>query len=380
MKVAVTGASGFVGNRIFEMLLLDGTHQVLPVVHQYSSLTLPARFAADWRVADHFDEDALGRAFEGCDCVVHAAFGSPLKRMAKAVYRAVDRAGVRRLVVLSSASVYNQDVLPGTTEDTPLPREAATGYNAGKIAADAAVRDLRRKGRTEVVFLMPSVVFGPRSQWVSGVAEQFLDGTAYLLDDGRGICNTIYIDNLVEAIRCAMVAERVDGEAFFVSDADVVTWAEFYAPILSAFGASTRDVHALHDPTLPRETRSEIMRLRLQALMETTTLQRVKPHIPRGMIKAYKTLLVQPLTARSAGPDLYTPPAAPGPRIALDLALLQKCTYKLPNDKAARLLGYTPPVSFAEGMRRSVGWLGFAGYPVAAPAGQPEREPAGTTA
>ena len=371
MKVAVTGASGFIGNRVVEEFLLRGTHDVVPVVHGFSSLTLPGRFGMAWQVADHFSVEALTRAFAGCECVVHAAFGSPLTRMSQAVYRAADQAGVRRLVVLSSASVYNQNVIPGTTEATPLPTQHATAYNAAKIVADNAVRALRARGKTEVVFLMPSVVFGPRSQWVGGLADQLVQGTAYLIHEGRGVCNTVYIDNLVEAARLAMSAPEVDGEAFFVSDAETVTWAEFYAPVLEALGATSDDVHTVRDPVLPGESRRERLRNRLQDLIETRPVQRIKPHIPRGLMTAYKAFVVQPLAGRRPAPDLWTPPAGRRPMVALDMGHLQLNTYKLPNDKAARLLGYVPPVSFAEGMRRSVGWLRFAGYPVADGAGRP---------
>jgi 2-alkyl-3-oxoalkanoate reductase len=364
MKVAVTGASGFVGNRVVEEFFLGGTHEVIPVVHSYSSLALPGRFGITWRVADHFSVDELSRAFAGCECVVHAAFGSPLKAMSRAVYRAADRAGVRRLVVLSSASVYNQNVVPGTTEASPLPETTATSYNAAKIAADDAIRALRARGTTEIVFLMPSVVFGPRSQWVAGFAEQLLQGTACLINDGQGICNSVYVDNLVEAIRLSMSAPGVDGEAFFVSDAESVTWAEFYGPILAAFGATVEDVHLLRNPVLQGESRRDLMRFRLQTLMESTAIQRAKPFIPKPLVSVYKTLLVRPLAGRRAEPDMWAPPPERRPDIAFDLGQLQMNTYKLPNDKAARLLGFTPPVSFADGMRRSVGWLRFAGYPV----------------
>jgi nucleoside-diphosphate-sugar epimerase len=48
----------------------------------------------------------------------------------------------------------------------------------------------------------------------------------------------------------------------------------------------------------------------------------------------------------------------------LERTLLQTCAWKLPSDKAKRMLGYSPQVSFTEGCRRSVEWLRFAGYPV----------------
>ncbi|MCP9493829.1 MAG: NAD(P)-dependent oxidoreductase [Pyrinomonadaceae bacterium MAG19_C2-C3] len=363
MKVAITGASGFVGNRVVEKFFLENLHEVVPVVHSFSSLALPARFNMTWKVADHFSEQALSHAFDGCEVVVHAAFGSPLSAMSKAVYRAADKAGARRLVVLSSASVYNQNVLPGTTEDSPLPAKPATSYNANKIAADKLIRDLRAKGKTEVVFLMPSVVFGARSQWVAGVANQLLQGTAFLINDGAGICNTIYIDNLVEAVRLCLSATDVDGEAFFVSDNETVTWKEFHNPILAAMGATTEDLHLLYNPVLAGETPRELMRLRLQGMVETKTVKRIKPHVPEKFMKVYR-LLQTPLKERRGEPDMWMPPPVKRPQVNLDMGLLQQCTYKLPNAKAERFLNYHPPVSFIEGMQRSIAWLKFAGYPV----------------
>jgi hypothetical protein len=49
------------------------------------------------------------------------------------------------------------------------------------------------------------------------------------------------------------------------------------------------------------------------------------------------------------------------------MELLHRCQYKLPHDKAARMLGYAPVVSFEEACRRTIGWLAFAGYPVVGP-------------
>jgi hypothetical protein len=45
------------------------------------------------------------------------------------------------------------------------------------------------------------------------------------------------------------------------------------------------------------------------------------------------------------------------PFVTPEIAALQRCRWRLPNDKAVRLLGYDPPVTFAEGCRRSLDWL-----------------------
>jgi dTDP-D-glucose 4,6-dehydratase len=48
------------------------------------------------------------------------------------------------------------------------------------------------------------------------------------------------------------------------------------------------------------------------------------------------------------------------------MALLQRCRYRLPWTRARTELAYRPEVEFAEALRRSIGWLAFAGYPVVA--------------
>jgi 2-alkyl-3-oxoalkanoate reductase len=66
-------------------------------------------------------------------------------------------------------------------------------------------------------------------------------------------------------------------------------------------------------------------------------------------------------------PDSSCASKGPGPpRVAdLERTLLQTCSWKLSSEKAERMLGYSPQVSFPEGCHRSVEWLRFAGYPVA---------------
>ena len=46
-------------------------------------------------------------------------------------------------------------------------------------------------------------MLGPRSRWISEFADALLDGRAALVDRGRGVCNSIDVDNLVHAIELA---------------------------------------------------------------------------------------------------------------------------------------------------------------------------------
>ena len=69
MKVAVLGASGYIGSRFVEMLHLSELAEVCLVVGRFSSLAGVARFDLDWRIADALDEEALAKAFDTCEAV-----------------------------------------------------------------------------------------------------------------------------------------------------------------------------------------------------------------------------------------------------------------------------------------------------------------------
>jgi len=51
--------------------------------------------------------------------------------------------------------------------------------------------------------------------------------------------------------------------------------------------------------------------------------------------------------------------------ISSEMNALQQCQCRLPHKRAAEELGYRAPVSFEEGMRRSLAWLDFAGFSLA---------------
>src|SRR5436853_7812411 len=117
MKIALLGASGFIGSRIVELFHLEGWCEVKAVVRQFSSLARLARFDLAWQLADATSLQQLTAAFEGCEAVIHAIGGDAqviLETIAP-VYRAAAAAKVRRIVYLSTASVHGQAPLPGTT-------------------------------------------------------------------------------------------------------------------------------------------------------------------------------------------------------------------------------------------------------------------------
>jgi len=366
-KVAILGANGFIGRRLVEYLHLGGLAQVRPVVRRANALAGLAVFDLDCRIADALDAEALEQALAGCDVLVHCVAGDA-KTIVGAVgpaYAAAQRAGVRRLVYLSSGSVHGQAPAAGTDEGTPLRDDQPIAYNNAKVRAERQLQKLRATGDVELVILRPGIVTGPRSYWVESFASALVAGTASLVNGGQGICNSLYVDNLAHAVHLAMHAREVDGHAFLLGDAETVRWADLYRPIAGALGFDLADV-----PTAVYRPGRTRMLDRIELLQRHRILGPALARIPKRLRRMAYVALVSPAQdSRQGSPWAHADwsagePAAPAATLEMDL--LGRCGYKLPHAKAQALLGYEPIVGFDEGMRRTLGWLRFAGFPVSA--------------
>ena len=359
MKIAIVGASGFVGTRLVEQFVLQNRAEVVPVVRSFSSLAVLSRFDLPWKVCDVLDPHSLATAFAGCDAVIHAALGDPgqIVKMAGSVYAAAEKAGVRRVVALSSAAVHGLNPAPGTDEQTPIHDRQSMDYNNAKVRAEQVLRKARETGKVELVLLRPSIVYGPRCRMFAGLAEKLTAGTAFLVNEGKGICNGIYVDSLIQAIRLALACPEADGEVFLVGDTETVTWRQVYAGVAGALGVGMDSVQSVTPPVFRKSFKE-----RVESFVTTPFAQSLLPAFP-GQAKRLTKVMLGALKAPPQ-PNAWTLPARASVVVDEEMATLQQCAWKYPNEKIARVLNYKPAVSFAEGMHRTLAWLEFAGYPV----------------
>jgi nucleoside-diphosphate-sugar epimerase len=347
--VAVLGASGFIGSRFVEVMNRDRHLTVRPVVRTESHLSLLPENALDSRIADARNQKLLVSTFSGCDAVIHATSGSPESILAavEPAYRAAHIAGVRRFVYLSSASVHGQAPEPGANEETPLSDNQSIGYNNAKVRAERMLQRLRDECDVEIVILRPGIVVGPRSSWIKNFADALLVGEAWLPDDDSGICNSIQIDNLIHAIRLALTADGVDRQAFLVGDREEVKWRDLYQPVVQALGRKLEDVPRISPVFSPEsdDTSGKVPSVGLLRALMSAVPGRIRVAVGKG---------VSSVRLRRSKPTVRT--TSKYPRASLEMNLLYSCRFKFPNDKAKRLLGYDPPISFDDGSRRTIDW------------------------
>jgi nucleoside-diphosphate-sugar epimerase len=354
VRIGLIGASGFIGLRVTELFTQWDDFELVPLVRAPGSLAVLARQRLPWRIHSFVHIEDLTRGLEGLDACVHAAIGdaAQIKTMAATAYEACARAGVKRLVWLSSASVHDQNPAPGTDEASPLQFKSRLSYNRAKAQAEARLLRLQEDGRVEVVRLRPSVVFGPRSRWIADSARELEAGTACWVGHGEGICNTVYVDNLVHAVARALLADGAAGKAFFIGDREKVTWRMFQIAIARHLGFGEEVFAPIQAAEVPPEKDNLLNRITLSPAYGQ--ISRRIPDRLRLSIKQVRAALQKQAPASS-----WVRPARPARRISSEMMLLQRCEWQLPSQRAEKEIGYAPPFSFEEGMRRSLAWLDF---------------------
>ena len=162
------------------------------------------------------------------------------------------------------------------------------------------------------------------------------------MEGGAGICNTIYVDNLVHAMWLAATRPGAANHAFLLTDGEHVTWRDFYVSIASALGFGLDGISMVSSDQLADWNKIESHRQQLKWLKElrnssaSAALKRLMP----GRVKAaLRTLIQRSVIEQSNGSTK---------ELSLDreTTTLQQNKYVLPIDKARSLLGYTPICSF----------------------------------
>jgi UDP-glucose 4-epimerase len=228
-RVLVTGANGFLGRHVVAELL-DRGHEVRAMARPSADLDelgWPGSvevFRADLRVDD------LGAAFDGVDVLIHLAAamrGTAQEQMASTVegtgrlLAAMGRSRTGRLVLVSSLSVYDWSATVGTlTEDSPL--EADLGqrdaYAAAKSEQERLVRREAAAKGWALTVLRPGYIWGPGHTNLPGLGQKV--GPLYLVIGPSTRLPLTYVENCASC--CVEAAEnpRAVGQTLNVIDDD----------------------------------------------------------------------------------------------------------------------------------------------------------------
>lgn len=358
--VLVTGATGSIGGRLVEKLVIEHQAEVRVLAHNLSNLSRVSRLPVSIYQGDVTDFAAVDKAVEGCDVVFHCAyaFGTPpaeQKRVAvdgsRNVAQAVLQHKVSSLVYVSSISVY-EPLEDGDLDEIAPKQHSGWTYPDTKKKAEEVMLEFHKRHGLPVVVVQPTIVYGPFVKgWTQGPLNQLKSGTVILPDEGSGLCNAVYIDDVADSLILAATNPNAIGKTFLISASEPVTWREFYRAYEAMLGiTATRCMNAL-------EIRARYNKLsnRLQRAI-TRTLRWLIARSPYPVISAGKSLKERsPFVARilrqygvggdSSGPREFIPDPQ---RLAL---FRSKARVRI--DKARESLGYQPRFDLESGMERT---------------------------
>jgi len=373
LTIAIIGANGFIGGRLAEWLVLQNLATVRPIVRSYKGLARLARFNLDFRISDATDSSMLEKQIKGCDVIFHCVVGdrNTILKSAEAIYKASSKANVKRMVYISTAVVHGLNPVPGTNDESDFwYRKPFSGYDYGvnKAKAENILRRLRQNGKVEIVTLRPFIVFGPRSQlWMAKIATDMLSGEAYLIDKGEGICNTIYVDNLVYALWLAATVKEAANQDFLITDGEKITWKNLYTCVAEAVGVDIETIPSLDSSQL-KGYMANINRMK-KSLFKKQLVHAAKLIFPPDWIPVIRRVLpasvIQKLERAGISYEMQTTLNKSQDNsinlmpINMEITTLQQCKYMLPIDKAKRVLGYTAQVDFQLAAERTAEWLRF---------------------
>jgi nucleoside-diphosphate-sugar epimerase len=318
--VLVTGASGFLGGRLAEILVDRG-----------EEVRVLARATSDLRHLDGLRVEVVrGDAAAAVSGVTHiyncagcSTDWAPWRAFHEANVSGVEELlrvaagvkGLQRFLHVSTTDVYGYPLVP-CDESHPI-EDAGLAYNRSKGMGESRVWEAARDTGLQVTVVRPATIYGPRGKvFVTDIAKLIRQGRMAVIGGGRVAGGFCYVDNVAEAMVQAATASESIGRAYNLSDGTGATWRQYVDALADGLGC-----------------RRPWIDLPVAAAFG----------LARAMEAPHRWLRVpgRPLLTRHA-------------------ALLLGRDQEFPIERARREFGFSPEVGFEEGMRRSVEWVSTA--------------------
>ena len=241
-RICVTGGAGFIGSHLVERLVPKNRIVVFDNYHRdaLSASGLADNPQVEIVKGDVLDGDAVRRAIEGCDAVVHLAsiagvdtvIKNPVLTMKVSMlgtYNALEGAlaagTVQRFIDFSTSEVFGRYAYHVTEFDvTTLGAvgEARWTYAVAKLATEHLALTYHRQFNFPACSIRPFNIYGPR-QVGEGAVHHFivraLKGEPLQVhNDGSQIRAWCYVDDIVDAVERALTDERAVGHAFNIGN------------------------------------------------------------------------------------------------------------------------------------------------------------------
>jgi dihydroflavonol-4-reductase len=234
MKILVTGATGFIGSHLAE-LLLKKNYSVRCLIRKTSNTVWLKDLPVELVYGDLFDADALHRAVEGVDFIYHSA-GLTKAKTEEEYFRGNSTGtrnlldavmeynpGVRRFVLFSSQAAAG----PSPTKDPideSVPAHPITTYGRSKLAAEQEC--LASAKTIKITIVRPPVVYGPRDKDVFEFFHTVSMGLQPMAGLKDKFVSMIHVSDLIRGTVMAGEDPKALGQTYYISSKEVYNWRD----------------------------------------------------------------------------------------------------------------------------------------------------------
>lgn len=277
-NVLVTGADGFIGSHLTELLLSEGYNvRALSVYNSFNYwgwLDDIRHSNLEIVCGDVRDPNFCRTIVKGCDTVFHLAalIAIPYSYVAPDSYvdtnikgtlnicQAAHDAGVERLIVTSTSEVY------GTAKYVPIdelhPKQPQSPYSATKIGADAVALSFYNAFNMPVVIARPFNTYGPRQSAraiIPTIITQIANGSKEIkVGDLSPTRDFNYVKDTCRGFLALALAKGVEGEEINIATNTEISMSDTLKLIAKIMDS---DVKWIQDEARIRPENSEVFRL-----------------------------------------------------------------------------------------------------------------------
>ncbi|GHO82792.1 NAD-dependent epimerase/dehydratase family protein [Dictyobacter formicarum] len=327
MKVLVTGATGFLGKRLVELLVERGDEVRALALPQEDISNMEQKQRIEIVEGDITDPATVARATKGVQRIYHLAARTGPWGAAEEVYRSINVAGlanilhashthnIERLIHVSSTTVYGHH-LQGLITEEHCYRAEDNPYSRSKIAGERLLADLSKDLQVPVVTIRPGWIYGPGDSASFGrLVAQIETRRAFLFGSGQNIVPIVYVDDVAQSLILAGDAgKHAIGQSYTIVNDQRVTQFEYLNTI----------AQALQVPSISQKVPLTLLMI-----------------LGRSSEKLWKL----------AGRQTTSPP----PITTYGITLLG-CDQRFSIEKARRELGYQPAFDVQRGVAAGMQW------------------------
>ena len=225
-RFLITGANGFVGSNLVELLCSEGI-AVRAMVRDCRKAEKIKSSGAEIIEGDLSDKESLKKAVRGTAGVFHIAALFNQAGLPESVFFDVNVEGTRRLldacieegvgrfIHCSTNGVHGDIKNPPADENTPY--APCDEYQRSKVEGEKLVLDYFRSGKIRGVVIRPAMIYGPGDTRLFKIFKMISKGSFFYVGKGDVWCHFIDVRDLARAFLLAMEKQELNAEAYLIA-------------------------------------------------------------------------------------------------------------------------------------------------------------------